>query len=109
MPVNNRNQKSSERPGRGLGPCGAGQARGKSQKGSGLSGNNRGQGLGPGRGMGRKMAQGQGLGMGLRRRNGMCRGTINQFAAPDQYETTLERRIAELEAENQRLRAEADY
>lgn len=107
MPVINRNQNSSNRPGRGLGPCGAGQARGRSMRGSEFNSNGRSQGFGSGRGMRRGMGQGQGREMGLGRRNGMCRFDMNQPGNPAQYERTLEDRIIELEAENQRLRAEA--
>ncbi|WP_027722387.1 DUF5320 family protein [Maridesulfovibrio zosterae] len=89
MPVINRNQTSSDEPGRGLGPCGAGQARGKSQN-RGLSGNG--------------MRQGRGMGGG--RRNGMCRAGIGQTSPSLKPEKTLEERIAELEAENQSLRNE---
>ncbi|TIH14045.1 hypothetical protein D0S45_13315 [Marinifilum sp. JC120] len=52
--------------------------------------------------------QGRGQGLGLRRRDGSCQQMQNQGFGPDQYANDLERRIADLEAENQRLRAEAN-
>ncbi|WP_421902581.1 hypothetical protein [Maridesulfovibrio sp.] len=60
--------------------------------------------MGPG--MGRGMGAGRGQGLGLRRRDGSCQRMQNQGFGPDQYASDLERRIAGLEAENQRLRAE---
>lgn len=95
MPVINRMQNRSDRPGQGLGPCGAGQARGRTAGGRGMNG--------AGGGMGRGMVRGNGMGRGMGRSNGMCR-----FAAMNctdaQYEESLESRIIELEEENRRLR-----
>ncbi|WP_432735797.1 hypothetical protein [Maridesulfovibrio sp. FT414] len=85
MPVINRMQNRSDRPGQGLGPCGAGQARGRAAGGRGMNGT------------------GGGMRSGMGRRNGMCRfaTTVRTDA---QYEESLESRIIELEEENRRLR-----
>ncbi len=90
MPFTNRNNNSSQRAGRGLGPCGAGMARGK----------NAGMRQGAGRG------QGYGQGLGLRRRDGSCRFMGGQDFVQGSDFNDLEKRIADLEAENQRLKAE---
>ncbi len=99
MTLTNRNNNSSQRAGRGLGPCGAGMARGK---GAGFRQN-------AGREMGQRMSQGmgRGQGLGLRRRDGSCRNMGVQDFGTDEYSNDLERRIADLEAENRRLKAEA--
>ncbi|WP_320175080.1 hypothetical protein [Maridesulfovibrio sp.] len=60
--------------------------------------------MGPG--MGQGMGVGRGQGLGLRRRDGSCGRMQNQQFETDRYANDLERRIADLEAENQRLRAE---
>ncbi|WP_291327940.1 DUF5320 family protein [Desulfovibrio sp. UCD-KL4C] len=90
MPEINRNQNGSNSSGQGRGPCKAGNRQGQSG----------GRGLGQGQGMG----QGRGMGRGLR--DGSCRN-INQTnqEAAQQTDTNLEKRIAELEAENERLKA----
>ncbi len=91
MPFTNRNNNSSQRAGRGLGPCGAGMAKGRG------AGNRQGAGRG----------QGMGQGMGMRRRDGSCGAMKGQQNAPELYTRDLEKRIADLEAENYRLKAEA--
>lgn len=88
MPVSKRNQNRSDRQGLGLGPCGAGQARGRASMGYGM--NNR-------RGMGRGMGRG----------NGICRYAGMSAMTDDRYEMSLEARIVELEEENRKLRQEA--
>lgn len=110
MPFTNQNNNSSLRAGRGLGPCGAGMARGR---GAGFRQNvGMGFGMGPGMGRGFGAGRGQGFGpgqgLGLRRRDGSCRFLGGQEYGPTQYENDLERRIADLEAENQQLKAEAN-
>lgn len=94
MPFTNKNNNSSQRAGRGLGPCGAGMARGR---GVGLRQNSA-MGLGNGRGQG----------PGLRRRDGFCLRMQNQNLYSVQNTSELEQRIANLEAENRRLKAEAN-
>lgn len=96
MPVSKRNQNRSDRQGLGLGPCGAGQARGRASMGYRM--NNR-------RGMGRGMGQSAGRGMG--RGNGICRYAGMSAMTDDRYEMSLEARIVELEEENRKLRQEA--
>lgn len=105
MPFTNRNNNSSQRAGRGLGPCGAGMSRGRNAENR--QGLGRGQGAGrnqcPDRGIGRGMGQGA----GMRRRDGSCRSMSGQQNMADKYTSDLEKRIADLEAENRRLKAEA--
>lgn len=100
MPVIKRNQNRSDRQGLGLGPCGAGQARGRASMGYGMDSRR-----GLGRGMGRGMGQGAGRGMG--RGNGMCRYAEMSPMTDERYEMSLEARIIELEEENRKLRQEA--
>jgi len=106
MPFTNRNNNSSQRAGRGLGPCGAGMAKGR---GAGnRQGVGRGQGAGRGQGLGQDMYRGMSQGAGMRKRDGSCRFMGVQQNLPDQYTNDLEKRIADLEAENRKLKAEAN-
>ncbi|WP_320169458.1 hypothetical protein [Maridesulfovibrio sp.] len=97
MPMMNRNQSRSDRPGLGLGPCGAGQARGRMAKGSAMKG--RAMRCGNGR------SNGAWFGRGIGRGNGMCRFSGMNAPVDERYETSLEKRIIELEDENRKLRA----
>ncbi len=90
MPVINRIQNRSDRPGLGQGPCGSGQARGRASMGSGMNKRRQGMRQGPGREFGR--------------RTGMCRFGGQNCMTDEYYESSLENRILELEEENRKLR-----